>query len=249
VGRFGGDGWGVVVSPIVMPRVVKRYTNRKLYDTATSRYVSLDDVAVFVRAGEEVQVLDNVSGDDLTSVTLAQIILEDERRKKSFVSIPLLEDLVRGGGDAIVDATRQATEVIDDFRSKAEQRVNDLVAEGVSRRDAFMGVIDSSRTRLDNLQKQIDDGVRDSIDRFRDATGIGAELEKLEAGLREVEGRIRSLLLQEEAAEQAKEAADSRPENAAGPEEASLKAEPENAEAGKADPGHAESASTEPPTN
>ena len=87
-----------------MPRVVKRYTNRKLYDTATSRYVSLDDVAVFVRSGEEVQVLDNVSGDDLTAVTLAQIILEDERRKKSFVSIPLLEDLVRAQVCGIVSA-------------------------------------------------------------------------------------------------------------------------------------------------
>ena len=196
-----------MITPVMMPRVVKRYTNRKLYDTATSRYVSLDDVAVFVRAGEEVQVLDNVSGDDLTAITLAQIILEAERRKKSFVSIPLLEDLVRGGGDAFVDATRQATEVIDDFRSKAEQRVTNFVAEGVSRRDAFLEVIDSSRTRLDSLQKQIDEGVRDSIDRFRDATGIGAELEKLEAGLREVEGRIRSLLLSEEAAAKAQASA------------------------------------------
>ena len=62
-----------------------------------------------------------------------------------------------------------------------------------------MSAIDSSRERLDNLQKQIDESVRDSIDRFRDSTGIGAELEKLEAGMREVEGRIRSLILQEEA--------------------------------------------------
>ena len=73
------------------------------------------------------------------------------------------------------------------------------MAEGASRRDAFLSAIDSSRERLDNLQKQIDESVRDSIDRFRDSTGIGAELEKLEAGMREVEGRIRSLILQEEA--------------------------------------------------
>ena len=139
-----------------------------------------------------------------TAVTLAQIILEDERRKKSFVSIPLLEDLVRGGGDAIADATRQATEAIDGFRSKAEERVNNFVAEGASRRDAFL---------------------RDSIDRFRDATGIGAELEKLEAGMREVEGRIRSLILQEEAAAEspandteAQEAAPEVSENAQSPD-------------------------------
>lgn len=178
----------------MMPRVVKRYSNRKLYDKATSRYVSLEDVAGFVRAGEEIQVLDNSSGDDLTAVTLAQIILEDERSKKNFVSIPLLRDLVRGSGDAIADATRQATEALDEFRSKAEKRVNEFVTEGVSRRDAFVEAIEGSRKSLDDLQRRIDDGVKDSFERFRDVSGIGAELEKLEVGLKEIEARIRNML-------------------------------------------------------
>ncbi|MFP6664664.1 MAG: polyhydroxyalkanoate synthesis regulator DNA-binding domain-containing protein [Deltaproteobacteria bacterium] len=227
----------------MMPRVVKRYTNRKLYDTATSRYVSLDDVAGFVRAGEEVQVIENVSGEDLTAVTLAQIILEDERQKRSFVSLPLLRDLVRGSGDAIADATRQATEVIDDFRAKAEERVSALVNEGASRRDAFLDTIERSRKSLDDLQTRIDEGVKESFDRFRDATGIGSELERLETAMKEIEERIRAMLSQggEAPGSSTAAAAASKPEaaSASKPEVASA-AEPEtpaeSAAASEADP-------------
>ncbi|MEO2167732.1 MAG: hypothetical protein ABGY42_06350, partial [bacterium] len=125
---------------------------------------------------------------------LAQIILEDERQKRSFVSLPLLRDLVRGSGDAIADATRQATEVIDDFRAKAEEHVTALVSEGTSRRDAFLETIERSRASLDDLQARIDEGVKESFDRFRDATGIGSEIERLETAMKEIEARIRTML-------------------------------------------------------
>ena len=58
------------------PKVIKRYTNRKLYDTVESRYVTLDEIAQMIKAGAEVQIIDNRTKEDLTSVTLAQIIFE-----------------------------------------------------------------------------------------------------------------------------------------------------------------------------
>jgi polyhydroxyalkanoate synthesis repressor PhaR len=61
-------------------RTIKRYSNRKLYDTFEKHYVTLADVAGFVRNGDEVKVTDHVSGADLTSATLAQIIFEEEKR-------------------------------------------------------------------------------------------------------------------------------------------------------------------------
>jgi len=61
-------------------RTIKRYSNRKLYDTVDKHYVTLADVAGFVRNGDEVKVTDHVSGADLTSATLAQIIFEEEKR-------------------------------------------------------------------------------------------------------------------------------------------------------------------------
>ena len=62
-------------------RIVKRYQNRKLYDTSASRYVTLDDIATLIREGEDVQVIDNQNQEDLTSVTLTQIIFEQEKKK------------------------------------------------------------------------------------------------------------------------------------------------------------------------
>ena len=60
-----------------MARRIKRYDNRKLYDTETSEYVSLSDIADLVRGGETVEVVDNVTGPDITDQTLTQIILEE----------------------------------------------------------------------------------------------------------------------------------------------------------------------------
>lgn len=61
-------------------RSIKRYPNRKLYDTHDSRYVTLDQIAKMIRAGDEIRVVDNVSQQDLTTATLAQIIFEEEKR-------------------------------------------------------------------------------------------------------------------------------------------------------------------------
>ncbi len=83
-----------------MKRIVKRYGNRKLYDTRESRYITLDDIAGYVRNEEEVAVLENETGADLTAVAFAQIILEEERRHGGYLSLPLLRQLVRGGDQA-----------------------------------------------------------------------------------------------------------------------------------------------------
>src|SRR5262249_11748109 len=63
------------------PKVIKRYTNRKLYDTVESRYVTLDEIAQMIKGGAEVKIIDNRSKEDLTSVTLAQIIFEEEKKR------------------------------------------------------------------------------------------------------------------------------------------------------------------------
>lgn len=80
-----------------MTRFVKRYANRKLYDVRASRYVSLDDLADVIRGGEAIAVTDAATGGDLTSVTLAQIILERERASHGALPAELLHQLVRHG--------------------------------------------------------------------------------------------------------------------------------------------------------
>lgn len=175
-----------------MPRVVKRYANRKLYDTTTSRYVALDDIAALIRSGEEVEVTDNETGADLTAVTLAQIILEEERRHKSLASLPLLRELVRYGGDAIAGVTSRGMEALGEMREAAERRVTELVNE--SRIDE---VLTTSKRRMEELQRRIDQGIKGSIEKLRSYPGIGLEVERLESRVREIENRIRKLLARE----------------------------------------------------
>ncbi len=74
--------------------LVKKYGNRRLYDTAGSRYVNLDDLAALVRAGKEVRVVDAKSGRDLTRVTLTQIITEDAKDKPTGLPLELLRQLI-----------------------------------------------------------------------------------------------------------------------------------------------------------
>jgi polyhydroxyalkanoate synthesis repressor PhaR len=113
--------------------VIKRYPNRKLYDTERKQYVTLEGVAALIRDGAEVQVLDYTSGEDLTAVTLTQIILEEERKRRGFLPQTVLTGLVRAGGDTLgalrralalpLDLARQVDEEI-------ERRLQSLISGG-----------------------------------------------------------------------------------------------------------------------
>lgn len=85
------------------PLLIKRYASRRLYNTETSDYVTLEDIAGFIRSGREVQIIDLKSGDDLTRQYLLQIIAEHESRGENILPVNVLNDLVRsymvpGGG-------------------------------------------------------------------------------------------------------------------------------------------------------
>lgn len=77
------------------PLLIKRYASRRLYNTETSDYVTLEDIAAFIRAGREVQIVDLKTGDDLTRQYLLQIIAEHESRGENVLPVDVLTDLVR----------------------------------------------------------------------------------------------------------------------------------------------------------
>ena len=86
-----------------MIRLVKRYggASRKLYDTEESRYVSLEELSAWIRAGQELQVVDSATGEDVTSQTLAQSIYEDHRRGAGLLSVDFLHEVIRRGSEAL----------------------------------------------------------------------------------------------------------------------------------------------------
>ena len=113
-----------------MPRLIKRYGSRKLYDTAESRYVSLDEVAGFVRAGDRVEVVENKTGADVTAAVLTQILSEEGRNGRSLLSTGFLHDLVRvgerairAGEEAVEAGARQARRTVDDVARRAVDRI------------------------------------------------------------------------------------------------------------------------------
>jgi len=88
--------WGrTFVANTPSPLLIKRYASRRLYNTETSDYVTLEDIAGFIRDGREVQIIDLKSGDDLTRQYLLQIIAEHESRGESVLPVDVLNDLVR----------------------------------------------------------------------------------------------------------------------------------------------------------
>jgi len=96
-----------------MIRLIKRYESRKLYDTEESRYVSLEEIAVWIRDGQEVRVVDNATGGDVTPQTLTQIILDEGRRGTSFLPSELLHELVRMGERAVASGKEQLQQGVD----------------------------------------------------------------------------------------------------------------------------------------
>jgi len=109
-----------------MAILIKRYANRKLYNTRTSRYITLKGIADLLDAGEEVRVIDKQTGEDITSVALSQILVDSER---SHTQPPdtLLSQILGRGGDALYDALRKgvddASEGIGDFQERVRRLV------------------------------------------------------------------------------------------------------------------------------
>jgi polyhydroxyalkanoate synthesis repressor PhaR len=100
------------------PLLIKRYASRRLYNTETSDYVTLEDIATFIRDGREVQIVDLKSGDDLTRQYLLQIIAEHESRGESVLPVDVLTDLVRS-------YTSQATSVVPQFLKASFEMLHD----------------------------------------------------------------------------------------------------------------------------
>jgi polyhydroxyalkanoate synthesis repressor PhaR len=87
-------------------RVIKRYSNRKLYDTHDSRYVTLEQLAELVRQGEEIRVVDKTTDKDLTSATLAQIIFEEEKKAPK-LPVERLRQIIRTGLEGVMGQQQQ----------------------------------------------------------------------------------------------------------------------------------------------
>ena len=143
-----------------MIRLIKRYGSRKLYDTEESRYVSLDELAAWIRAGQQIRVIDNKTSDDVTSQTLTQIISEEGRKGTALLPNELLHELIRIGEEAVssgvehlqvrmdrlvqasidrIGPVRRAREEMGRLRERLEELESSLAAIDIVRHDDDKG--------------------------------------------------------------------------------------------------------------
>lgn len=112
-------------------KIIKRYQNRKLYDTQQSCYVTLDDIAKMIRTNEEVMVIDNKSKNDITAATLTQIIFEAEKKASQYAPLFTLREIIQNGNGSISNYLAKLGAFPQDYMIKQAQAAQAaLNAEG-----------------------------------------------------------------------------------------------------------------------
>ncbi len=134
--------------------IIKKYANRKLYDTRTSSYITLEGIADLVRDGHEIKVMDRETGHDLTQVTLSQIVLSEEKRGPTRMGDG---GVLQERGQALLDYVRKTLNVPSDLVNQMERRRGDLegmVDEAIEQ--ALHRLRIPSHTDIDKLNKRLD---------------------------------------------------------------------------------------------
>jgi polyhydroxyalkanoate synthesis repressor PhaR len=191
------------------PKVIKRYTNRKLYDTVESRYVTLDEIAQMIKAGAEVKIIDNRSKEDLTSVTLAQIIFEEEK-KRSQMPLGVLREIIRHGGEAVAGFYQEKvgsrlTAGLEDVKTKTEtlrenieQRVRGVTqllrreGEDNNGKNPVKDVLSAGQTAVEELRAKVEESVKQALESLG-SSGVAADIERLRAKIDALEKKIDEL--------------------------------------------------------
>ncbi|MFH0799082.1 MAG: polyhydroxyalkanoate synthesis regulator DNA-binding domain-containing protein [Pseudomonadota bacterium] len=136
------------------PKIIKRYQNRKLYDTSDSCYVTLEDISDMIKQGEEVQIVDNTTKEDLTGVTLAQIIFEEQKKKTHVLPMGTFRQIIQGGGEALRDLVTLGAREIGHVREFVDDKVRPAV-ENIQSIPTVQAEIESLRKKIEALEKRL----------------------------------------------------------------------------------------------
>lgn len=169
------------------PLLIKRYASRRLYNTETSDYVTLEDIATFIREGREVQIVDLKSGDDLTRQYLLQIIAEHESRGESVLGVDVLTDLVRS-------YTSQAASVVPQFLAASFEMLRDGQSKMMDNMTkvspmAKLPGFDAMRTQQEAFFKAMTSGIGGGL---KDSSGPARE-DGSDGGLEDIKKQLAEL--------------------------------------------------------
>lgn len=206
-------------------RIIKRYANRKLYDTQHSRYVTLDQISEMIRNGDDVKIIDNKTKEDLTSVTLAQIIFEEEKKQRSFLPLQAMRNIIQHGGESfsqlVSEAQKRVTGILPQkkrgedgvgptFGTNLDETVvveEDETYAGAKRAregltlPEFREWVQQSQRILDEWQKKVDGRIRTAIQGVSPFAGIQHDVKALADRIGELETKLAEIARQEAAGE------------------------------------------------
>jgi polyhydroxyalkanoate synthesis repressor PhaR len=160
-------GRSIMKSSLIL---IKKYGNRRLYDTAGSRYVNLDDLAALVRGGKEVRIVDAKTGRDLTRVTLTQIITEDARDKPTGLPLELLRQLIIASDEVrqefLMWYLKSAFDTYENLQESMQSRLSQVQSAVLSPVDTmkrFLGAMPSPPPRTENDQESEVEALRKRV--------------------------------------------------------------------------------------
>ena len=166
--------------------LIKRYANRKLYNTETSRYITLKGIAELIEQGAEIRVVDNETGEDITSVALSQILVDNERAQRA-VPRGLLSDLIQRSGDVLYGALKRGVGDAQENLGELQKNVREAIRH---REEEAARWRDSARAEWDGVVHGAVERVFKALDlpRRSDIEALTENLERVAAALEKLDG-------------------------------------------------------------
>lgn len=173
-------------------RIIKRYSNRKLYDTKDSKYVTLLQIAEMVRGGEEVQIIDNNTKDDLTEITLAQIIYEEQKAHSRSVPLQTLKELIHARTEKVLADLREGPigRLIPGGKVGEEKVPEPVLPVKEKERESKPTLVDQAKEKLEEVQHTLDERVKAILATFRPLQQLQQEVRRLNERIEELERKL-----------------------------------------------------------
>ena len=175
-------------------RMIKRYGNRKLYDTHQSRYVTLEEISQMIRQGQDIKVIENKTQEDLTNVTFTQIMLEQEKSKRNLLPRSVLRNLIEQSGGSLSEWLQKGRESFATMKTEAEEQLIRLLEKGIETREEGASLLKEwmmgPQKSIDLLQKKIDERIRFLFFHLSGLEDLERQIQELEQKVDRLEKRL-----------------------------------------------------------
>ncbi|MBN1945098.1 MAG: hypothetical protein JW797_05445 [Bradymonadales bacterium] len=173
-------------------KTIKRYANRKLYDTEKSCYVTLDEISSMVQQGEEIRIVDQKTNEDLTSVTLAQILLEEQKKSRRFIPLAAWQKIIQTGGEIL----QRIAVPVQQFSQETQRSMDRLLRPGEvldEGRQTLREIALTIQRAIEEMQRRIDERIREAVDGLTNLPALDKNLEELHQILEAQEKHLQQL--------------------------------------------------------